>query len=297
MELKKFGKKIKADNSSRGLITLLGTNDGVEIVQFDIKKSGFLFIKPSIIPDTYEFYYIITGYLENNSEILGPGDYFEVQNLEESFSLTAVEDTVLLFFASRSGEYELSKKMHTKLHEQLETLQNKDHYTYQHSKNVKRICAHLAKQLKLSATATRHLLLAATFHDIGKTQIPDSILNKNAKLTPAENEIMKKHVVYSYEIVLKEMDEEVANIILNHHERPDGSGYPHGLKDDAITLEASILALADSFDAMTTDRVYKKSKTYEEALSELKIMAPAHYNLDLIHHLENLVQSPAFCNE
>ena len=297
MALKKFNKKIEFNNSNRSLITLLGANDGVEVIQFDIKKNGFLFIKPSILQDTYEFYYIIKGHLENDSISLYSGDYFEVKNLEESFSFTATEDTTLLFFSSRSGEYELSKKMHTKLHEQLETLQNKDHYTYQHSKNVKRICTHLAKELKLSATATRHLLLAATFHDIGKTQIPDAILNKKAKLTPDEYEIMKKHVVYSYEIVLKEMDEEVANIILNHHERPDGSGYPYGLKSDAITLEASILALADSFDAMTTDRVYKKAKTYEAALSELKEMAPAHYNLDLIHLLEHLIKTPSFCDE
>lgn len=297
MELKRFSQRIEANASNRGLITLLGANDGVEIVQFDIKKNGFLFIKPSIILDTYEFYYITTGQLENDLITLHPGDHFEVQNLEESFSFTAVEDTTLLFFASRSGEYELSKKMHTILHEQLETLQNKDHYTYQHSKNVRRICAHLAKQLKLSATNTRNLLLAATFHDIGKTQIPDSILNKNAKLTPDEYEIMKKHVVYSYEIVLKEMGEEVATIILNHHERPDGSGYPHGLEAEAIMLEASILALADSFDAMTTDRVYKKAKTYKEALSELKKMTPAHYDLNLIYHLESLVQMPSFCNE
>ncbi len=297
MALKKFNKKIEPNNPNRSLITLLGANDGVEVIQFDIKKNGFLFIKPSILRDTYEFYYIIKGHLENDSISLYSGDYFEVKNLEESFSFTVTEDTTLLFFSSRSGEYELSKKMHTKLHEQLETLQNKDHYTYQHSKNVKRICVHLAKELKLSATDTRHLLLAAIFHDIGKTQIPDAILNKNASLTPDECEIMKKHVVYSYEIVLKEIGEEVANIILNHHERPDGSGYPYGLKSDAITLEASILALADSFDAMTTDRVYKKAKTYEVALSELKEMAPAHYNLDLIHLLENLVKTPSFYDE
>ncbi|MBO4384938.1 MAG: HD domain-containing protein [Clostridia bacterium] len=117
------------------------------------------------------------------------------------------------------------------------------------------------------------VMLAAPMHDIGKIKVPDAILNKPARLTPEEYEIIKKHSVFGAEIIEKTMRgiEEPSyftaayNIAKYHHERFDGEGYPEGLKGEDIPLEARIMALADVYDALVSERVYKKAFTKEEA--------------------------------
>ena len=111
-----------------------------------------------------------------------------------------------------------------------------------------------------------NILLAAPMHDIGKIRIPDAILNKPGKLTPEEFEIMKKHATYGADIIrktMKDVEEEdyfeiACNIAKYHHERYDGTGYPDGLKGEDIPLEARMMALADVYDALVSERVYKK---------------------------------------
>ena len=121
----------------------------------------------------------------------------------------------------------------------------------------------------------RNVVLAAPLHDIGKIKIPDSILNKPGKLTEKEYEIIKKHAIYGADIIKKtiyslenkDYSDVAYNIAKHHHERYDGKGYPDGLSGKAIPLEARIMALADVYDALISDRVYKKAMTKEEALA------------------------------
>ena len=125
----------------------------------------------------------------------------------------------------------------------------------------------------LSKKYCGNILLAAPMHDIGKIKIPDAILNKPGKLTPEEFEIMKKHAVYGAEIIgktMRDVEEEdyftvACNIARHHHERYDGTGYPDGLKGEDIPLEARIMALADVYDALISERVYKKAYSKEES--------------------------------
>ena len=120
----------------------------------------------------------------------------------------------------------------------------------------------------------RNVVLAAPLHDIGKIKIPDSILNKPGKLTPEEYEVIKKHTTYGaniikktiYSLENKDYSDVAYNIAKYHHERWDGKGYPEGLKEDNIPLEARILALADVYDALISDRVYKKAYPKEKAI-------------------------------
>lgn len=108
-------------------------------------------------------------------------------------------------------------------------------------------------------------------HDIGKLGVSEQILLKPGSLTPEEYDAIKKHCHYGYDI-LKDIDylNEAAEVALYHHERYDGSGYPYGLKNGEIPLLARICALADAFEAMTSDRPYRKAMTVEEAVEEIK---------------------------
>jgi HD-GYP domain-containing protein (c-di-GMP phosphodiesterase class II) len=113
--------------------------------------------------------------------------------------------------------------------------------------------------------------IASLLHDIGKIGVPEVILNKPGKLTPEEFEIMKRHTINGVEI-LKPLVElkDALDGVKSHHERYDGAGYPDGLKGDAIPMVAAIIAVADTYDAMITDRPYRKGRSKEEAITEIK---------------------------
>lgn len=142
----------------------------------------------------------------------------------------------------------------------------------------------------------KNVILAAPMHDVGKIKIPDTILNKPARLTEKEFEVMKLHAVYGAEILGKlltrEEDPEYFDIAQNvakyHHEHYDGTGYPDGLKGDDIPLEARIMALADVYDALTSDRIYKKAYPNSMAREILKEGAGTQFDPDLCElFLEN----------
>ncbi|MCD6506606.1 response regulator [Candidatus Poribacteria bacterium] len=168
-------------------------------------------------------------------------------------------------------------------------IEERDKYTRGHSKRVAEISRVIGEEMGLSEEQIVQLDLAGQLHDIGKIGIPiDEILHKADPLTPEEYEIIKTHPVRSYhilrplfefkgsldEITMNEngrAKEETLDIILHHHERFDGKGYPHGLKGNGIPLGARILAVADSYDAMTSLRPYRSSPlSHREAIEEIK---------------------------
>jgi HD-GYP domain-containing protein (c-di-GMP phosphodiesterase class II) len=153
----------------------------------------------------------------------------------------------------------------------------RDAYTHGHTERVTNFCLAISRELEGLPEMSKYknfretLQISALLHDIGKIGIPDYILNKHGKLTPEEYEEIKKHSIIGATILnpIKEL-RDVAREVRHHQECYDGSGYPDGLKMNDIPLIARIIAVADAFDAMTTNRPYKKSRTIEEALQELK---------------------------
>ena len=135
----------------------------------------------------------------------------------------------------------------------------------------------------LSGNSVELLRIAGLLHDIGKISIPGDILNKPGKLTPLEFEIVKNHPSLGYTI-LKNISyfPELAKIVLQHHERIDGSGYPQGLKGGEILLEARILAVADVVEAMTSHRPYRAAHPLEEALEEIRKNRGKLYDPDVV---------------
>ncbi|UMZ72503.1 HD-GYP domain-containing protein [Natranaerofaba carboxydovora] len=173
--------------------------------------------------------------------------------------------------------YTLSTRNHASL---INEMKSKDSYTFQHSMNVAVYSSLIGKWLNYDLDTIKELSMAALLHDIGKMKVPETILNKPTKLSDEEFEQIKKHPEYGYEIIFntKGLGKNIAFAILQHHERTDGSGYPLGLKEDKITDFAKIIAVADTFDAMTSERSYDQRYSPFDALNEIK--AGAFKNLD-----------------
>jgi putative nucleotidyltransferase with HDIG domain len=150
------------------------------------------------------------------------------------------------------------------------TVDAKDPYTAGHSLRVQRIAVEIGREMGLDRHRLKTLHFAGLFHDIGKIGVPDAILTKPDRLTDEEFEIVKRHPEDGARIVgrLRSLQETVP-AILHHHERWDGAGYPHRLLGDEISAEASIVGLADAFDAMTTDRPYSEARSLDEAIAEI----------------------------
>jgi len=140
------------------------------------------------------------------------------------------------------------------------TLHRQDEYTFQHSMNVAIICGILGKWLKIKGDRLKDLVLAGLLHDVGKASIPDEVLNKPGKLTEEEFNIIKQHPTYGYQMVQKtqSVSRDVLLGILQHHEKMDGTGYPLGADSSRINEFAKIISVADIYDALTAERVYKK---------------------------------------
>lgn len=167
----------------------------------------------------------------------------------------------------------------------LKALDAKDKYTYGHSMRVCYFSMVVGKELQLSDEEMYELQLSALFHDIGKIGTPDAVLNKPTRLTDAEFKIMKAHPVQSYEILKDFVTfEKIAINAKHHHERYDGRGYPNGLKGDQIPLFARIILIADTFDAMTSTRVYRKGLNYDVAFSELIEFSGSQFDPELVKH-------------
>ena len=150
-------------------------------------------------------------------------------------------------------------------------LEFRDRETEGHSRRVAKMSVNIAKKLGLDEEEVKYVYYGALLHDIGKIAIPDEILHKPGPLTPEERAIINQHPVYALE-VLKDIEHlrPALAIPYSHHENWDGTGYPQGLKGEAIPLAARIFAVVDNLDALTTDRPYRKAWSYEEALEYIK---------------------------
>jgi len=169
------------------------------------------------------------------------------------------------------------------IHALAATIEARDSYTYGHSRKVRSYAVALAEALNYPAQKVSIVSHAALLHDIGKIGILDGILNNPGALTEQEREIIKTHPQLSRNIVAHVQSlTPCLPAILHHHERWDGEGYPSGLKGEMIPLDARILAIADAFDAMTSNRPYRAAMTRKEAIKELQVNAGIQFDPHLI---------------
>jgi diguanylate cyclase (GGDEF)-like protein/PAS domain S-box-containing protein len=183
-----------------------------------------------------------------------------------------------------SFKFEEQRSIHNSIISSLEkTLEEKDFETEAHAKRLKELAIKIGKELKLSDRKLNELSLLSALHDLGKVSIADEILSKPGKLTPEEWKMVKKHPEVGYRIAETTSKlEPIAEGILYHHERWDGKGYPRGLEKIKIPLNARIISIVDSFDAMTHNRPYKAAKSKQEAVKELKRCSGTQFDPNLV---------------
>jgi len=162
------------------------------------------------------------------------------------------------------------------------TIEAKDKYTRGHSERVTSYAVQIAQEMELEQETIDLIHLGGLLHDIGKVGIPESVLNKPGRLTKEEFEIIKTHPVIGADIVRNiQGTERVLELVLHHHEKFEGGGYPDGLSGDQITLPTRILTVADCYDAMTSSRSYRKNFVKEEIIAEFERCSPSQFDPDI----------------
>jgi hypothetical protein len=171
----------------------------------------------------------------------------------------------------RSGGEELSRKRQAEVLEELAAaLEARDPYTQGHTRRVTRHSHMIARQMGLPSEQAARIRAAAAVHDVGKMRVPREILNKPGRLTDEEFRVMKGHAPEGAAMISRLGDPEISAMVRHHHEQLDGSGYPDGLRGGDIPLGARIIAVADTFDAMTSSRPYRSARRHREAIEVLK---------------------------
>jgi HD-GYP domain-containing protein (c-di-GMP phosphodiesterase class II) len=158
-------------------------------------------------------------------------------------------------------------------------IDGKDPYTRGHSERVSRMSVAIAQRLGLAEDECEKIRISALLHDVGKIAIDDNILKKPSALTDEEFQVMKQHPQKGYKIMsqIRAMKEFLPGMYM-HHEMVNGQGYPQGLKSDEIPLMAKVVAVADTFDAMTTDRPYQQAMKFEDAIARIESFVGTRYD-------------------
>lgn len=266
-------------------LSLLASWDGTEVIRQEIPEGKRFGLHPEEGWNALEVLYIAQGEAVwedgRQSLVLGPGDSLRGNPVQEPCILRARTDLLALYICSQPVFHQLSEEL-GRFREMAVAVETKDGYTADHCERIQTLSARTAARLGLPPIRQHYLLYGAFLHDLGKVRVPDSILLKPERLTTDEWAIMRQHPVFGREMLRNTFLDGAGFILEQHHERLDGSGYPRGLKGDEISLEAQIVAVVDSYDAMTSDRVYRKAMTHQEAVLELKAGVGRLYRAEVV---------------
>jgi diguanylate cyclase (GGDEF)-like protein/putative nucleotidyltransferase with HDIG domain len=254
-------------------IRLLARHHSLEVMKQKIAESSTFHLYAPEDWEGFEFIYVIRGelaYTETSPPLkLEAGDYISRQGIEDESWFETKTDVSLLYLSSQPAFHLMRQEIedYLQLAEEIESTEQMDG----HSKRLLRMSHEIGKRLGLDSKELTDLKYAAFFHDLGKARVPDRILEKEGSLTDEEWEIMEKHTIWGREMLegAEKMDR-VGKIVEQSHERVDGGGYPGGLSGDEIMLEARIITVVDSWDAMRSDRPYRDALSQQEAIAELK---------------------------
>ncbi|MEN3015390.1 MAG: HD domain-containing phosphohydrolase [bacterium] len=266
-------------------------------------------IKSKIISFNIAAAYSILGNVDKTEQFLYEAilDFTNhLRNISEQdiiFFTTLLFQTRVVYEASKSNK-ELEESQSQMIQAMIDAIQAKDNYTKDHTKRVTVISVEIAKAMKLEEEIIQALLIGTLVHDIGKIGIPDNILNKPGRLDEQEFQIMKQHTTIGYEIVRKMKFPKIRQITSNdrftnigtiadcvryHHEKWDGTGYPDGLKGEQIPLLARIIAVADVFDALMSERQYKKGLPAFKSIKIIEESSGTHFDPMVVEYFLKIV--------
>lgn len=287
----KDGKAIKEDVNKAGKFRLLIQDNDFEIFESHIHAGRSIICQPYECEDSMNVTFVLSGklYHTNTKSYIVAGDHYTFKNLKETHHLSVEEDTKLLMIRKKGFFLEQVSRTN-RITEFMDLIQEKDDYTEDHCNRTGNIATKIATHLKLSDKTIENILYIGKIHDVGKIDISTEVLNKPGKLTMEEFDIIKEHPQRGHDIIMETVgDANIAQIILQHHEKMDGSGYPRGLKADEISIEAKIILVADSFDAMTSDRPYRKAMSVNQAIEELRTYAGKWYEKEIVEALVDVI--------
>lgn len=274
----------KASKKSSEL-SLIAQCNGTEIMINTIKQDKLFHVDPSENNGVMEFFYLLEGSVEydhnGNIKRLNKGDYFYMYKITESVFFKVLKEVTLLYVSTQPVYKSLKDEM-CELTEIVKKVEKKDIYTFHHSERVREFSKKIAERLKFDGERLENLVYASAFHDVGKIYIPDEILNKPGRLTDEEMNYIKRHPIDGSKMIHDTYLKYANKIIEQHHERLNGSGYPNGLKGDEIMMEAKIIGVVDSYDAMTSDRPYRKGMDPLLAIKELISMKGSYYDENVV---------------
>lgn len=218
------------------------------------------------------------------------GTFLSVSTIATPIIKNGIAKQVVTLFRDISKEIQLKslqeKNLSSKsqmIYMMIDAIEKRDPYTSGHTRRVAEYCELIAKEMKYPQDQIDLLVNAAHLHDIGKITTPDSILLKPGHFNADEYSIMKLHLDYGYELISNiEEYREIAEVMRYHHERFDGKGYPLGISADEIPPLSRIMILADAFDAITTNRIYKKRKNINEALEEIQKLSGIQFHPEIV---------------
>lgn len=232
---------------------------------------------------------ILEGEIEcsvnDTKSYLNTHEHLLINSYNTEISIQASDFVTLLLIFSSLNRKLLDVNLDS-LKEIIDEFSLRDFQTFEHCKRVRKYSLLIAEKLELSGERIATLAFSSLLHDIGKSSVPEAVLKKDSMLTEDEFEILKNHPLTGRKLLEGILPQQVGKTIEQHHERPDGSGYPFGLIDQDISIEAKIICVVDSYDAMTTDRPYHKAIEPKEAISELKELSGRYYNYEIVTTFE-----------
>jgi diguanylate cyclase (GGDEF)-like protein/putative nucleotidyltransferase with HDIG domain len=218
-------------------------------------------------------------------ELIGLADAAMYAAKRAGDGAATAESTTSGFLASQDSVF-------TVLNGLLNTIDGKDHYTRQHSEQVSQLALGLAELIDLPYAIRKQLRMAGLLHDIGKIGIPDRALRKPGRLDAHERSMLEQHTVLG-ELIVRSVPQlaDIVEVVRDHHERIDGTGYPRGLRGEEIPYLARLIAVVDSYSAMTLDRPYRRALSQEEAAYELQKVAGTQLDAELVRQFRRSIEA------
>ncbi len=291
---KKNGQSLEKVTQNSGTLDLLASGDGTEILLQEIAADKIIQIAPPAEAGVMEFFFVMSGRLElknedGSVEILESGDYFYALNIQGKIYLKTMVTTKLLYVSSTPIFHYISNQI-KHLMDMVKSVEEKDFYTHSHGQRVQKYARAIADRLGFKGQQLENILYASLFHDIGKVRMSDDIIASTRMPTSEEWDLIKQHPLDGKEIVEGTFLHAIGEIIAQHHERLDGKGYPSGIMGDGICMESRIIGVVDAYDAMTTNRTYRKALSPREAVNELEANKHSQFDPQVVDIFIDLLQ-------